>query len=708
MFSNRALRVNDYRVLIALSAFLLFAVEPMVGKHLLPYLGGSAGVWATCLSFFTTVLFCGYMYVYILRRFPLKTQGYVHSILVGVGTVLWILQVRFGTQLLPGLDSTLFDVAAPLWSTLLIMTLYIGFPFFVLATTSSLLQQWYAFTHEKEPYSLYTLSNIGSLLALLMYPFVIEPYIPLSVQEYMWAFFFIVYAVIYTLFARNIMRTEQVQKAEQEDRVSISSLVQWTLLSAFPAFVLIAATSHITTIIAPIPLLWVLPLALYLITFIVTFAGAGVVAFWPLMLIFFAMMLINAIDSGYSAIAFQLIGSVGFVGFVGMTFHGFLYEKRPHHSQSAQYYAAISFGGMLGTIIASILMPVLLTKITEFYWSIGIAAIMAVFLLPRIFFQKSTTGYTHIAYRLFFACFIWITLFGTTLEEADTNVVHASRNFYGTAEVREYEDRYTLSHGNTMHGVQAIDPDEALVPSSYYTVDSGAGRAIRALQARNGNINVGVVGLGTGTLAAYCGGDDEYTFFEIDQRMMMIANSFFTYLDSCPNVQVKMGDARITLARDAAQGNDLYDVLAIDAFSDDSIPMHLLTKEAVALYMSQVKEEGAVAIHVSNRYLDLAPVVHRIARELGVPSLEVTASGMGTYGSGSTWVVLAHDDALFYDPRFADVNYNMSPVEGPLWTDDFNALSSVISVPLPDVISSLIEVFNPGDVAEYSDEYSDE
>lgn len=703
MFSYRDLRMNDYRILIALSAFLLFALEPMVGKHLLPYLGGSAGVWATCLSFFTTVLFLGYMYVYLLRRYPLKTQGYIHSILVGGGTILWVLQVRLGTQLLPGLESTLFDVSAPLWSTLLIMTLYVGFPFFVLATTSSLLQQWYAFTHEKEPYSLYTLSNIGSLLALLMYPFVIEPYIPLSVQEYMWAVMFFAYAVVYTLFARSIMKTEQVHKAEQEDRVSLRLLIQWVLLSAFPAFVLIAATSHITTIIAPIPLLWVLPLALYLITFIATFAGVGVVAFWPLMLIFFAMMLIGAIDNGYSAIAFQLVGSVGFVGFVGMTFHGFLYEKRPHHSQSAQYYAAISFGGMIGTIIASIMMPLLLTKITEFYWSIGIAAVMAVFLLPRIFFQKSPTGYTHIAYRLFFACFIWITLFGTTFDDPDTNVVHESRNFYGTAEVRDYEDRYTLSHGNTMHGVQAKDEEEALIPSSYYTVDSGAGRAIRAMQAQQGTVNIGVVGLGTGTLAAYCGKGDTFTFFEIDQRMMMIANSFFTYLRNCPDVQVKMGDARITLTKDAEQGVELYDVLAIDAFSDDSIPMHLLTKEAVELYMSQVKDGGAVAIHVSNRYLDLAPVVHRIARELGFPSLEVTASGMGTYGSGSTWVVLAHDDALFYDPRFADINYNMSPTEGPLWTDDFNALSSVISVPLPDAIESLIEVFYPTDVTE---EYS--
>lgn len=704
MFSKRALRTGDYRALIAVSAFLLFAVEPIAGKHLLPYLGGSAGVWATCLSFFTTVLFLGYMYVYILRRYPLKTQGYIHSIIVGVGAVLWILHVRFGTSVLPGLSSSLFDVSMPVWSTLLIMTLYVGFPFFVLATTSSLLQQWYAFTHEKEPYSLYTLSNIGSLLALLAYPFVIEPYIPLSVQEFMWAILFFGYACVYALFARRIMKTEQLHQPEKETGVPLKSLVTWTILSAFPAFVLIAATSHITTIIAPIPMLWVLPLALYLITFIVTFAGAGVVAFWPLMLIFFAMMLINAIDSGYSAIAFQLIGSIGFVGFVGMTFHGFLYDKRPHHSQSAQYYAAISFGGMLGTIIASILMPLLLTKITEFYWSIGIAAVVAVFLLPRAFFQKATTGYTHIAYRLFFACFVWATLFGATVRDDDTNAVHASRNFYGTAEVREYDDRFTLSHGNTMHGVQAKDYDEALIPSSYYTVDSGVGRSIRAEQAKHGNIRVGVVGLGTGTLAAYCSAGDSFTFFEIDQRMVMIANTFFTYLDSCPNVQIKMGDARISLHRDADAGVEPYDVLAIDAFSDDSIPMHLLTKEAVELYMSQVTTDGAVAIHVSNRYLDLAPVVHRIAQELGLASLEVSAAGAGTYGSGSSWVVIANSATFFDDPRFADVPYYEPSFTGPLWTDDSNALSSVISIPLPDVLSSLYDVFfPPEEEAEYED-----
>lgn len=689
MFSSRALRINDYRILIALSAFLLFAVEPMTGKHLLPYLGGSAGVWATCLSFFTTVLFVGYMYVYFLRRFPLKTQGKIHAYVVGAGTLVWLLQVRLGTQLLPGLDSALFNVAAPVWSTLLIMFLYIGFPFFVLATTSSLLQQWYAFTHEKEPYSLYTLSNIGSLLALLAYPFLIEPYIPLSIQEYTWAVLFFAYAVVYTLFARRIMNTEQLHKAEKEEGVSLRALTKWTLLSAFPAFVLIAATSHITTIIAPIPMLWVLPLALYLVTFVVTFAGASIVAFWPLMLIFFAMMLVSAIDSGYSAIAFQLVGSVGFVGFVGMTFHGYLYELRPHHSQSAQYYAAISFGGMLGTITASILMPLMLTKITEFYWSIGIAAVIAVFLLPRIFFQKTQHGYVHIAYRLFFACFVWITIFGSTMSDVDTNVVHQSRNFYGTAEVREYDDKYTLSHGNTMHGVQARDEAEALVPSSYYTTDSGVGRAIRAMKAAHGTVNIGVVGLGTGTLAAYCGPGDTFTFFEIDQRMVMIANTFFTYLDSCPDVQVRMGDARISLHKDTETGAAPYDVLAIDAFSDDSIPMHLLTAEAVDLYMSHVHHGGAVAIHVSNRYLDLAPVVHRIARELGVASMEVSASGVGEYGSGSTWVVLSHSEEFFADPRFSDINYEVYPEQGPLWTDDSNALSSVISIPMPEFVTTI-------------------
>ena len=687
MFSSRALRVNDYRVLIALSAFLLFAVEPMTGKHLLPYLGGSAGVWATCLSFFTTVLFMGYMYVYVLRRFPLKTQGKIHALIVGIGTIIWLLQVRLGTELLPGLDSALFNVAAPVWSTLLIMFLYIGFPFFVLATSSSLLQQWYAFTHEKEPYSLYTLSNIGSLCALLMYPFLIEPYIPLSVQEYAWAVMFFAYAVVYVLFARKIMQTEQLHKAEKEEGVSISSLAKWVFLSAFPAFVLIAATSHITTIIAPIPMLWVLPLALYLVTFIVTFAGVSIVAFWPLMLIFFAMMLVSAIDSGYSAIAFQIIGSIGFVGFVGMTFHGHLFELRPHHSQSAQYYAAISFGGMLGTIIASIMMPVLLAKITEFYWSIGIAAVIAVFLLPRLFFQKTEAGYTHIVYRLFFACFVWITIFGSTLSDVDINVVHQSRNFYGTAEVREYDDKLTLSHGNTMHGVQARDESVALIPSSYYTTDSGVGRAIRAMKAAHGKVHIGVVGLGTGTLAAYCAPGDTYTFFEIDQRMVMIANTFFTYLDSCQDVQVRMGDARISLHKDAEAGVAPYDVLAIDAFSDDSIPMHLLTKEAVELYMSQVHDGGAVAIHVSNRYLDLAPVVHRIARELGVASMEVNASGVGEYGSGSTWVVLSSTEALFSDPRFSDIQYDVNPTQGPLWTDDSNALSTVISIPMPEFIS---------------------
>jgi spermidine synthase len=708
MFSSRPLRVTDYRILIALSAFLLFAVEPMTGKHLLPYLGGSAGVWATCLSFFTTVLFIGYMYVYVLRKYPLKTQGKIHSLIVGVGTILWLLQVRLGTQLLPGLDSSLFNVSAPVMSTLLIMFLYIGFPFFVLATTSSLLQQWYAFTHEKEPYSLYTLSNIGSLLALLAYPFFIEPYIPLSVQEYAWSVMFFAYAVVYALFARRIMQTEQLHKAEKEEGVTLRSLTQWTLLSAFPAFVLIAATSHITTIIAPIPMLWVLPLALYLITFIVTFAGVSIVAFWPLMLIFFAMMLVSAIDSGYSAIAFQLIGSVGFVGFVGMTFHGYLYELRPHHSQSAQYYAAISFGGMLGTIIASIMMPLLLTKITEFYWSIGIAAVIAVFLLPRIFFQKTQTGYTHIGYRLFFACFVWVTIFGSTMGDVDTNVVHQSRNFYGTAEVREYDDRYTLSHGNTMHGVQARDESEALIPSSYYTTDSGVGRSIRAMKAAYGSVHVGVVGLGTGTLAAYCEPGDTFTFYEIDQRMVMIANTFFTYLDSCPDVEVRMGDARISLQKDAESGESLYDVLAIDAFSDDSIPMHLLTNEAVALYMTQVREGGAVAIHVSNRYLDLAPVVHRIAQELGVASMEVSAQGVGTYGSGSTWVVLSNNEKLFSDPRFSDMSYDVNPEQGPLWTDDFNALSSVISIPMPDFITTVQGWFESGDEEEYEDTYSDE
>jgi hypothetical protein len=344
---------------------------------------------------------------------------------------------------------------------------------------------------------------------------------------------------------------------------------------------------------------------------------------------------------------------------------------------------------MIGTFLASIGMPLLLTDNTEFFWAIGLSALCALCMLPKNVFQNSTdNGYTHLYYRLCTAAFLWVILFGTgfsTVSVSNRELVHSSRNFYGTAKVYDYDDRTSLSHGNTLHGVEPKDPNVAKIPPSYYTTMSGVGRALRIAKS-HGAINVGVIGLGSGSLAVYCSPGDSFVFYEIDKRMVFIAEKYFTYVPKCSGTNILLGDARLTIQNELKGAFKPYDLLAVDAFSDDSIPMHLLTKEAIELYLNRIKEDGIVAIHVSNRYLGLAPVVHKIAHTLRIPSLEVTTAQQGEFGSASTWVLLTRNAEYFADPRFADVKLGASSVQGPLWTDDFNALSSVVTIPLPSFL----------------------
>jgi hypothetical protein len=581
----------------------------------------------------------------------------------------------------------------PVVSVLSLLAVYIGYPFFILSTTSSLAQQWYAATHTEEPYGLYAISNIGSFLALISYPFFIESVFTLIAQEVTWVCVFLAFVARYVYIAQEV-ETVATTRRKKDERPSWKALVMWAALASYPAFILVAATTHITSMIVPVPLLWVIPLGLYLLSFVIAFSDSIGVGVWAVLLLVMSFMLRGTFDAGYQASLLQVCESLAFVGVVGLAFHTALFNARPHHSQTAYFYAAVAAGGMLGTLVGSLAMPLVLSTVSEFYWSIGVSAVLAIVLLPRVVFQARGTGMSVIL-RSGVAILVAIMLLGTA-QPSTANILYASRNFYGAVRVQQFDKYVSLVHGNTLHGSQSILPEFAKDPSSYYTTDSGVGRTMRAIESHDAAVSVGVIGLGTGSLATYCRPGDTFTFYEIDPRIISVAATYFSYLRDCPKVRVVIGDARLSLEEQGRQGNtQQYDVLAVDAFSSDSIPMHLLTKEAVALYLDQVKQDGTVAIHVSNRYLDLAPVVHRIAHELHVPAITVLSDGTTTpLGTASSWVLLNRNPHFFLDSRFADIDIAASQKEGPLWTDDKNALSSVLLLPYPPLIAWFMHIFN--------------
>ncbi|KKW24870.1 MAG: Integral membrane protein-like protein [Candidatus Kaiserbacteria bacterium GW2011_GWB1_52_6] len=683
-----------HALVIFLSAFLLFVVEPVAAKHLLPYFGGGSSVWAVSLLFFTGVLYLGYLYVLFLTRLPKKRQVVVHVSIISLVSCVALLALVAWHSIYPPLEWTL-GTDWPVFTVLVALIVSIGAPFFLLSTTSPLIQYWWGVSSQKEPYRLYALSNAGSLLALASYPFVIEPIMAQQSAEGLWLAVFFLYTLMYALLAKHFpsanFERKDIRADAGEKGASTSQKWAWIALAALPSALLVGVTSQITDVIAPVPLLWVVPLATYLVTLIIAFEGYGTSGFMALALLVLGVMYFEP-PAFLQNIFFQVLSYLALLFFAGLVCHAKLYALRPKTVALPLYYHFVSLGGMLGVFCMSIIAPLLFNDFWEFPIVIALAAALAALMIPKKWFFRFKPRYVWAA-KVILIFFI-AGIFANFVKEDRLDplgrgytLISSTRNFYGVAKVQSEEGTTrTLVHGRTVHGMQFESPDRKLLPTLYYTPTSGVGRALMyAQKSHSDHLRIGVLGLGTATIASYCRPNDAYVFYEIDPRIVDIAKTQFSYLASCKGAEVRIGDARMLLEKELLAGEaGKYDVLAVDAFSDDSVPVHLLTVQALALYEKHLRGSGSIiAIHTSNRYLSLAPVVMRLAAARGLNAMIVDDTGDGDPSwSPSQWVIVTNDTEVFHATAFANVNSWIPEKQGPLWTDDYSSLLPILNVPL--------------------------
>lgn len=676
---------------IFLSAFLLFAVQPMIGKIILPWFGGSAAVWSTCLLFFQAALLAGYFYADRSTRFlKTKPQAILHIALMAVSLAV--------LPILPSPSWKPSQAGDPSLRILLLLTVTIGLPYLLLSTTSPLLQAWFVASKPGAiPYRLFALSNFGSLLALLGYPFLVEPAFTTHGQAYGWS---AVYGAFVVLCAAVAWRTMKAAPAKEQPRStdeatvprpSWTMLILWAVLAACASTLLLAISNHLSQNVAPIPFLWVLPLAVYLLSFILCFERDKVYhrgVFLPLLVIALdgAAIAIYA-NEGNPKITWAIPTFVAALFVCCMVCHGELARLKPHPRHLTSFYMMISLGGTLGGVFVAIIAPHTFHTYLELPLAMVATSALAAIVLwisPQSWKGKIPVAAVRIA-MVAFTIGLAVHL-GYEKNIADRRFRQSVRNFYGVLRVRDIaaDEENTavrrLIHGTINHGTQLLDASRRDEPTSYYGPYSGLGRAMALLQKR-GPVRVGIIGLGAGVTASFCRAGDVFRFYEINPLALSIASTWFTFLGDCKaDHQVLLGDARLTLE---AQPSQQFDLMAIDAFTSDAIPVHLLTREAFVLYFRHLKPTGILAVHVSNRYLDLVPVVARNASDLGKSALDINDEDEELdYFSDSDWVLVTSDAGLFHDPIFKTSSAQPAVVRANLrpWTDDYSNLFQILKI----------------------------
>jgi hypothetical protein len=674
-----------YGVTVFLGAFLLFLVEPMAAKQLLPALGGSSAVWLTCLVFFQVALLLGYLYAHWLTREDSSGwRRYLYLASLVAAVILLIAQRFHPVEFVHGSDHPVTTIFRDL-------TLTIGLPFLLLGATSPLLQLWFLGTHGGSiPYRLFALSNVGSLLALIAYPIVVEPNLTLKLQRTLWSVGFVVYAGFCLVLSRQTgMATEPVTTPEEPiaPRAGANTKWLWFLLPLAAAMQLSAVTAHLTANIAAIPLLWMLPLAAYLLSFILAFE-------FPLFYrrgIVVRLLVIMLASLGYAIsktdvslpIGMAILFFLAECFLAGLFCHAETYALRPQRGpETTLFYLLIAAGGAAGTFFIGIASPLIFSANYDLAIAFFVTAAVAVAVTWRDGWPQRLLWSTATALLLFFA----IMLHSAYAREA----ILEARNFYGTLRVKQFANpqgntERMLLNGTIQHGTQIFAPHLNRTPTTYYAVDSGIGLALRFCCNVAGSDqprprNLGVVGLGAGTLAAYGHPGDRIRFYEINPLVRPIAENLFTYLrDSAAQITFADGDARTSLAREAPQN---FDVLAVDAFSSDAIPLHLLTTEAIALYKRHLAPDGIIAFHVSNQYLDLAPEIAQLAIASHMQSKLIEAASNDLDGSyRSTWILLTNSEVFFDRPAIAaaDDPVPTTPRLRP-WTDDYSSLLPILKL----------------------------
>jgi hypothetical protein len=766
-----------FSIAIFTSAFLLFQVQLLLGKFLLPWFGGTSAIWATCLLFFQVLLLGGYIYAHqIASAFLPSLQGKAHLAFLAI-TSLWLVVACYfwSSPVLPGPFWKPAPGAAPIFGIVELLFLSVGLPFLLLSSTGPLLQSWYAHLdlseRKKSPYFLYALSNAGSVLGLLSYPFFLEPTFRLKIQSWIWGGGFAVFAMSCAVCAWRMRRSRAEKAHPTEEDLSLVDATSeaprrrwlWFFLPMSASIMLLATTNLLTQDVAPIPLLWVLPLCVYLLSFVLTFHGTWYkrAIFHPLVAITAALAVVSLFRGTEMRITSQVVIFLSLLFSACMVCHGELARIKPPAEYLTSFYLLLSMGGAAGGLFVAVIAPTIFPTFWEYQiglWTTGALLVIVLFLDRSSWLHDSkpdllipagflTLGFMlpkylaharliaipptlRLAYNIGLGVMIgvcvwlafargpdWIrrrkfrwsegTLGGGFLlltaalclqpgeHDPHHHRLHRERNFYGAVAVYEVWDEamlnsfYEFLHGRITHGNQA--KRDRKLPGSYYGEGSGAQLALLTNPQRNiGPMRVGAIGLGIGTLAAYSRPGDVFRFYEINPTVVRIAKGeggYFTYLsDAAGRIEVVLGDARLSLEEEAARHESQnFDVLVVDAFNGDSIPVHLLTREAMALYLSHLRgPDSVVVVNATNVYVNLAPVVAALAETYGLKATLIRSTVRTGINQPSVFILLSRGVSL-EAPEIRKAGYPipLDPQrvknELPLWTDDYSNVARLLA-----------------------------
>lgn len=677
-----------YALTILTSAFLIFQVQPLISKSILPWFGGTPGVWTTCMLFFQVVLFAGYAYAHgSIRWLTPRGQAVVHlSLLVAAAAFL---------PMSPDPSWKPVGDENPALRILGLLTMTVGLPYFLLSSTGPLLQAWFGQTRPgASPYRLYALSNIGSVLGLVTYPFVFEPWLSSEDQSLWWSAGFGLFALVCGSCAIDLLcrthRQTSITAAINEVSVppSWSLIGLWFGLSACASVMLLATTNQVCLDVAVIPFLWVLPLTLYLASFILCFDRE-----WWYPRRAYATALTGAIvcltfllQAGSDAsLVTQVAVHFTSLFFCCMVCHGELVRLRPQPQYLTTFYLASSAGGATGGLLVGAVAPLILSNYLELPLALiaGCGIVLWVLLSDREQLWNGTTPRWGWGYVVL-AAWAGLRLVGIATAAAGPQELESSRNFYGVLRIVEHDvDNPEIAtrrmvHGRIVHGIQYLAADKRAIPTTYYGEKSGVGLLLKSPEHLSSR-HVGMVGLGVGTLATYGQPGDRFRFYEINPDVIRLAYAHFSYLhDSAADVQMVVGDARLSLEREPQQN---FDVLVLDAFSSDAVPAHLLTAEAFGVYLRQLAPSGVLAFHITNRHFDLEPVILGAAAQFGLHAVKVRSAAVVAGEAGyCDWMLLSRDAFTLETPAIqaAALQTPRSTRSPVLWTDRFNHVVGVM------------------------------
>jgi hypothetical protein len=690
----------QYFFSVFVSAFLVFLIQPIISKTILPWFGGGASVWTTCMLFFQFFLLVGYLYAYTLTKIlAVKSQIVVH--------LAFLLLSLF---LLPNSIADIQNIqitGTPTWAVLKVLFFGLGFPYLILSANTPLLQQWFTSeTNGAQPYRLYAISNVGSFLALISYPVLIEPFMSLDWQIKLWAiiywlFVLLVGWIFFIVVKQNNNDRPIVPGQLINPKVGFFRLILWFMLSALGVILLVSTTNALTQNVPPVPFLWLAPLAIYLLTYVVAFSNLGIYVrnIWLpfFMLLSFVALLIYFIGGQFDIIT-QLLIYLLILLFGCMICHGELNSLKPQLGNTTLFYLVLSAGGVFGSFLVSFVAKDLFDEFLEFplaIFSVLLLATASLWLKKQdqlVTAKSNMAGITlnnqfpKLALGSAVVALVWLLAFTKLNNQYQQYDIAKARNFYGILSVKDITqgkvNERRLIDGTTSHGSQSLPVSKSAVPMSYYRPGTGVQLVIEALSGDN-ELQVGIIGLGVGALAAYGQPGDHYTFYELNPLVSDFATRYFSYLDDTKAVvEVKLGDARVTLQKELDLGQkNAFDLLVIDAFSGDLIPTHLMTYEAFLLYQQHIKTQGVMALHISNRHLSLLPVILHHSSSLSMQVMLFETPGGGNEHD-TQWVVLTNNSQLTQSPKLISKQTLISKeqYQEVLWTDDYSSLLPILKV----------------------------